>query len=120
MSDLLTEVFNYWQARFNVLTEAWRSGNNDAVLKATHDFIRANDDAPAKAKLQIIAELQAEVERLKSASREVADHSLAMSSQNFILREQCDQLKSWEVATRELIGSLFDATAHGDSGHRAW
>jgi hypothetical protein len=52
----------YWQARFNVLTDAWNSGNNDAVLDACRKFVTANDDAPARAKLEEMRELREIVE----------------------------------------------------------
>lgn len=66
---LFDECNEYWQARFNVLTDAWNSGNNDAVLDACRRFVKANDDAPARAKLEEIRGLR---ERLESAFDELS------------------------------------------------
>jgi|GEM_PF-6511781 len=62
----------YWQARFNVLTDAWNSGSNDAVLDACRKFIKANDDAPAQAKLEELAGLR---ERIEQMGRQAEQHA---------------------------------------------
>lgn len=61
-------LMDYWQARFNLLCDAWRAGDNDAVLKATHEFIKANDSEQAAHKLKQTAELEAQVLALQSCA----------------------------------------------------
>lgn len=67
--DVMDRCPEYWQARFVVLSDAWRSGNNDAVLSACMAFVKANDAAPANAKLKDMGQLEEQLRLHKEALR---------------------------------------------------
>ncbi len=61
----LSDCLDYWQARFVALSDVWRSGDNATVLDACMRFVKANDEAPARAKLVEIAGLREDRERIE-------------------------------------------------------
>lgn len=68
------EYLVFWQARFNLLYDAWRTGTNECVLEAARLMVSANDVAPARFKIPIIVEMRDRIQELTHALRSLVEY----------------------------------------------
>jgi hypothetical protein len=70
---VLVKTFDYWQARFAVLTLAWNTGDNDSALGALRRFVAASDGEHAMTLLADLTASRALVGELACALESLVD-----------------------------------------------
>ena len=109
-NETISACLDHWQARFSVLREAWRTGDNSTVLDAVRLFVNANDSAPAGAMLQTMDTLARRVEELQGLLLdEMREHQLGAG-------KRIDALTAENGRLRQALKKVRDATEEPDDG----
>ena len=94
---------DHWQLRFVVLMEAWKTGDNDAVLSAVRVFLQASHGDAALAVASRLAEAQVEIARLQR----IHDSAWELETQ---WHNKADELAARLAEAEECIGYIARGT----------